>query len=358
MDRRSFLKTTGAVAGAAATGTAGLSAESLAAPVFARGRRNIRLVLAWPSELPGYGTAVQRLTHRIQAASDGGITISLSEPDGTGPGGDPAAAVAAGAADACFGFAHRKDGLSAVLGLFSGVPSGLGPDRLRAWIQFGGGQRAWDEVAAPHGLKPLVAGSTAASHGLWSRRPIASEKDLQGLVIAISGLPAQVASRLGAKTIAPAGGSLAELLRSGTVEAVEGLGPMADLMLGLPGAARYYHPLGFQTGGALLSLGFSRRLWDSFAPSERALIESAALAETAASKAEFEAHGAMAMATIEERYGTSIVLPSPSFLEAVAMATETTLVQLAAADDGAHRAISSYRGFLRATARQSGPVVA
>ena len=51
-------------------------------------------------------------------------------------------------------------------------PSGLTPLEHIAWIEHGGGQALWDELYAPFGLKPFMAGSSGLQMGGWFRREL------------------------------------------------------------------------------------------------------------------------------------------------------------------------------------------
>jgi TRAP-type mannitol/chloroaromatic compound transport system substrate-binding protein len=68
MDRRSFIKTSGLVAGAAA-------ATTLSAPAIAQKRTEMVIVSTWPRDFPGLGLSAQRLAKRIPELTDGRINV-------------------------------------------------------------------------------------------------------------------------------------------------------------------------------------------------------------------------------------------------------------------------------------------
>ena len=67
LSRRAML-----TAGAAATATA-----ALPAPAISQGRRQWRMVTAWPKNFPGLGTGAQRITDSIAEMSEGALAIKL-----------------------------------------------------------------------------------------------------------------------------------------------------------------------------------------------------------------------------------------------------------------------------------------
>src|SRR3974377_2357846 len=71
---------------------------------------------------------------------------------------------------------------------FTTVPFGLTPNEHVAWVDAGGGQALWDELYAPFGVKPFMAGNTGTCMGGWFRREIKSRDDVRGLKLRSLGL--------------------------------------------------------------------------------------------------------------------------------------------------------------------------
>ena len=69
LDRRSFIKTTGLVAGATA-------ATTLAAPAIAQSRTEMVIVSTWPRDFPGLGTSAQRLAKRLEELTQGRLKVT------------------------------------------------------------------------------------------------------------------------------------------------------------------------------------------------------------------------------------------------------------------------------------------
>lgn len=283
MDRRDFLKTSGAAAVATgAVGTAALSADDVAAlpaPAILSGSK--RLLLA--SDVTASSFEPDRLARRIEAASNGHFRIEMSH--------DADGAELAYGRVSCHAGAHR--GFS----FFAGLPfaQGLSAPDQHAWLAVGGGQMLWDELAASFGFKPLLAGHTGPSGGVWATTRLERPADFAGLTVhAEPGLAADVLRALGAHPVAMEARGLGRGLADGDVRAAEWLGPIIGVSPGVqPLAQRLYEP-GFHRGGMMLSLDVRKPLWESMSESERAIFEACATQEYHLSAAEARAHSLIA----------------------------------------------------------------
>lgn len=268
MDRRSFLKSTGAVATAATAGVAtAAAAEPVAAPAIASGVRELTVAVAWADAVAGPADDAHRLLHRIVTASEGryGFRVHPVPPGG----GIPLEMVAKGDADLYFASDNDHVGLDPAFAWFAGLPGrmGLDPDDHEAWLIAAGGELLWDDLAGEHGIKPLLAGHLGSPAGLWSMQPIREPNNLAGLTIAAEGLAREVARGLGATTATGRVGAAGTM----PVEAAQGFGLATDFALGLPKAGWRYHTGGLAPAGATVTLGVARRVWDALSIGDRAL---------------------------------------------------------------------------------------
>lgn len=277
MDRRDFLKTTGAAAvtvGATTAAVAGGDAQAVAAPAVVSGVRELTLASSYGSDAPGEGA--DRLARRIETATDGRYRI-VRVPPGSGD-------LAYGSADSVA--AHRA------FGYFAGLPLSQGfyaTDQL-TWLAIGGGAMLWDELAADFGYKPLIVGHTGASAGVWASTRLESVADLAGARVHVSCIAAEVVRNLGAEPTTYAPLDLRDALADGRLQAAEWLGPLALAVPDLqPLAQRLYQP-GFQQGGSLLTLNVRKTLWDAMSNADRAIFEGCAAQEYQLSLTDAAAH--------------------------------------------------------------------
>ncbi len=338
MDRRSFLKNAGIATGAAA-------ASTLAAPAIAKGVKNLKMVMSWPKNFPGLGTAAGRFAKRLEAASDGKYKVTLYA------GGELVHplkcldAVQEGTADLYHSAEYYYQGKIKALGFFAAVPFGFRPDEMDAWIHHGGGQQLWDEVSAQFGVKPFVCGNSGSQMGGWFKKPITSIDDFKGLKMRIPGLGGDVIKALGGTPVTLAGSEILPALQAGTIDATEWVGPWNDLAFGIYKITKHYHYPGFHEPGTVLSLGVSKKLYDGMGKNDQALFEACALAENNYDLAEFNANNSAALDTLVNKHGVQLHEFSDEIFKAAGLAAKDVLADAGAADPLTKKVYDSFMSF-------------
>jgi TRAP-type mannitol/chloroaromatic compound transport system substrate-binding protein len=332
MDRRDFLKTTSAAAVTAGAASATAASEAQTAPAVLSGVRQLTLASS-SRDLPGSGA--DRLARRIETATDGRYRIELASA-----GAD---------ADLTYGGAWRHAGLNRAFAFFAGLPFSHGLDAagLQTWLAVGGGAMLWDELAADFGFKPLVAGHTGPSAGVWAAARLEAPSDLAGGQLYVEGLAGDVLRDLGATPAVLGPEELRGALADGRLQAAEWLGPLAAAAPDLqPLAQRLYQP-GFNRNGLLLSLGIAKRLWDDMSAADRAIFEACAAQEYHLSLTDAAAHALIA-SQVEAPAKWPVRLPWPSRLaEALDRAAGEAVERIAATDPASRRIHDSYQAFRR-----------
>jgi TRAP-type mannitol/chloroaromatic compound transport system substrate-binding protein len=293
MDRREFLRSTGAAAAAATTAStvAATAAEpALATPALVTGLQELRVAMPWADGVAGPADQARRLGLSIATLSHG--RYRLVPTFGVANG---LAAVRAGDADIYFASEH--DHLDAHRGFayFAGLPGdcGLAPQQLQSWIGVGGGQALWDDLAGDLGVKPLLAGHTGSRSYLLATERIETMSALAGRKAAVQGLARDVARGLGLEPVPVPPAELAGAMERGDILAAEYGGAIASYALGLPRVAPYWAGTSINRNGTALTLGLRRSLWEGLGAADQALFAAAAAAELQQSLAEEEAHRQM-----------------------------------------------------------------
>ncbi len=267
----------------------GLGASAgLATPALAKkAGQTWTLVTSWGRDAPGPGTTAQRLADRITQTSNGELTVILFAAGERVGGFDVFDAVSSG--DAHMGhtasfFWTGKVGQAAAF--FTTVPFGMTAEPYAGWLYHGGGQALWDQLYAPFGLKPLMAGNSGMTMGGWFRARLDGLGDLAGLKIRASGLGGAVYTKLGAAVVSLPPAQLYENLNSGALDAVEFLGPFSDAALGFYQAAPYYYHPGFNKPNGPAEALVNHDDWHNLAPHLREIVAQACLAESSYGLAE------------------------------------------------------------------------
>lgn len=298
MDRRSFLKKGGAVAGAAAT--------AFAAPAIAQARKEMVIVSTWPRDFPGLGISAQRLAARITELTEGRIVTTYYAAGEKVGAFDAFDEVASGNSQAYNAADYYWKGKHPGWAYFTSVPFGLTYTEIDAWIKFAGGQQLWDEIGDQFGLKCLNCGNTGVQMGGWFNKEIETADDLKGLKMRIPGLGGDVLSKLGASTVTLPGGQIYENLVSHAIDATEWVGPYNDYFMKFYEAAKYYYYPGMHEPGSMISFGMNKSWWSSLSKLDQAIIEAACNEENSRQMAETNAENGKYLTKLIKEHGVQL----------------------------------------------------
>lgn len=299
MKRRDVLK--GGVAAALATGATAVSAPALAAK-----RIEITMVSTWPRDFPGLGTGAQRFAERLTAMTDGRIKVNYFAAGERVKAFDSFDEVASGNAQMYHAADYYWKGKHPGWAYFTAVPFGMTYTEINAWIQWGGGQALWDELAGGYGLKCLPCGNTGVQMGGWFRKEMRSASDFKGLKMRMPGLDGDVIAKLGASPVSLPGGQIYENLVSGAIDATEWVGPWNDSFMKFYEAAKYYYYPGMHEPAAQLSLGINKKFWDGLTKSDQAIIAAAAEVENSIMMSEYNAKNGASLAKLISDQGVKL----------------------------------------------------
>ena len=342
MKRRTFLTTS-----AAALGGAAASAE-LSAPLYAKGKRRLKMVTTWPKRFPGLGTRAEQLAEDIETATDGRIKIKVYAANELVPALGVFDAVSAGKADIYHGADYYWQGKHQAFAFFAAVPFGLNAMEMSQWINFGGGQELWDELAGGFNLKSLICCTTGVQMGGWYKKEINSLADFKGLRIRIPGLGGEVLKRLGATPVTKAGGEIFLALSQGNIDASEWVGPWNDMAFGFQNITKHYYTSAFHEPGPAIAAGFNLEVWNSFSKADQALISAIAGDNYQKSLAEYNARNAQSMKVLVEKHGVELKTFSEEIMIALIKTSDEVMQELGQTDDMTRRIYNSYMDTRRA----------
>ncbi|MEO1549648.1 MAG: hypothetical protein AAFR93_04350 [Pseudomonadota bacterium] len=257
-----------ALSGQVGLGLAG--AAALAAPNVARAQSSRALAVVAMDGALEYSALLTRLAERVALVSRGTLRL---EAAGANAPVQAVQTVANGNADAALGRPDTLMPLDPAFGLFSSVPFGLDPREFEAWVQHGGGQRDWDDLARAQGIKPVLVGDFGSTFGGWFQKPFIARDDIANMRIATEGLGAVAVE---------AAGAIPVVLDGGGIGASVSFGLTRDMGLGLSQAFPFlvtpslFHPQ------RAIALQFNASLWDSLSEEERMILTTCCEAETEA----------------------------------------------------------------------------
>ena len=348
MKRRNFLK------GVAAAGVAGSAvASSFPAPAIAQGKRQLKLVMTWPKNLPALDMGAQRLAKRIGMLSDGKLSVKVFGGGELVPPFEVFDAVSSGAADMYHSAAYYFQGKSKAFAFYTTVPFGFTASEAAAWIHFGGGQELWDELGAQFNLKPFLVGNTGVQMGGWFAEEINSLDDFKGIKYRMPGLGGEVLRRLGVAVVNLPPAEILPALQSGAIDGTEWVGPYSDLSFGFYKVVKYYYYPGFHEPGAMLDFSVNLKVWESLTEEQKEIIRTAAAAENDLVTAEFTARNTDALDTLINKHGVNLRKFNDGIIREIGEKAGEVMAEVATSDEITGKVYASYVKFRKIVMRWS-----
>ena len=339
--RRSFLKAAAGGAGATAL------AAGFGAPALAKDQIRWRMVTAWLPNFPGAGTAATLFARRIEAESDGRLSIQIYAAGELVPAFEAMDAVSRGTAQVGHGAPYYWKGKLTALQYLAAIPFGPTAQEQNAWFQFGGGQELADKLYGQLNCKFFPCGNTGVQMGGWFNREINSIGDFSGLKMRIPGLGGEVLRAAGATPDNLPLGEILPALQSGRIDATEFVGPYNDLALGLYRNARYYYYPGWHEPATCLDCFINLEAWSALSDDLKAIVEGAATQVNQLVLSEFVSRNGLALNILVNQHGVELRPFSRETLTALGQLSGEVLADLTASDAESAEVFSSLNAFRR-----------
>lgn len=228
---------------------------------------------------------------------------------------------------------------------FTAVPFGMNTQGMNAWIYQGGGQKLWDEIYEPFGVKAMPMGNTGTQMTGWFRKPLTSVEDLKGLKMRIPGLAGKVYAELGVAVRLLPGGEIFPALERGVIDAAEFVGPYQDRRLGLQKAAKNYYTTGWHEPTNVTELLINKKAWDSLPKDLQAIVKICAQACNQESLAWCDAVNADALDDLVKNFGVQARPLPQDIISRLREVTADTLAASAAADPSIKKVHEAFFAF-------------
>lgn len=306
-----------------------------------------KLVTTWPKNFPGLGSAPELFAQRVEAMSNGRLTVRVYGAGEIVPALGVFDAVSRGVADAGHGAAYYWKGKVPSSVFFTAVPFGLNAQEMYGWLYYGGGIELWEEAYAPFNLVPLAGGSTGVQMGGWFNQEINSVADLKGLKMRIPGLAGEVFAAAGGSSVTLPGSELYTSLQTGVIDALEWVGPYNDRIMGFQEVAEYYYYPGWHEPGSILEFIINENSLNELPEDLRAIVRAAAKAASEDMLAEYTARNNQALLKLVNRDGAQLRRYPEDVLQAFWKGTRKAMDELTARDPMAAKVYDSYSEFYR-----------
>lgn len=300
------------------------------------------MATSWPKDFPGLGQMPNRFSKALHEMSDGRLNVKVYAAQELVGALECFDATSTGAADMYHAAEYYWQGKSKAFSFFTAVPLGMTASEIMGWIDFGGGQKLWDDLSAEFNIKPFQAGNTGHQTAGWFKKEINSLEDFNGLKMRIPGLGGEVIRRLGGAAVRLSGGEIYQALQSGSIDATEWVGPWNDYALGFYREAPHYYAPGFHEPGASLAVGINLDIWNSFSASDQAMIRFACKSANDASLGEYTYENGKALETLKQEHGIAPKFFSDEIMSAIGRISDEVVKDLGSSDKRTQKVFESY----------------
>jgi TRAP-type mannitol/chloroaromatic compound transport system substrate-binding protein len=321
MDRRGFIKKTGAAAAVV---------PALAAPAIAQSMPELkwRMTSSFPKALDTIYGAAETFSKFVAEATDNKFQIQVFPGGEIAPPLEAANEVGKGNIEMCHTASYYYWGKDPTYAFGTAVPFGLNSRQQNAWMYYAGGNDLMNEFYATQNLIGFPCGNTGAQMGGWFRKEIKSVADMQGVKMRIGGFGGKVISKIGVVPQQIPGAQIYENLEKGVIDAAEWVGPYDDLKLGFVKVAPHYYYPGWWEGGAVLHTMINTAKWAELPPAYQSIVKTACQAANSDMQASYDAKNP---AALKELVGSGAKLaPYPQdVMEACFNAAKETYAEIA-----------------------------
>ena len=301
-----------------------------------------RMVTTWPKNLPGLGTAPERMADNIRVMSQGRLNIKVYGAGEIVPALEVFEAVSQGTVQMGHSAAYYWKGKVPIAQFFTAVPFGLTAQEMNGWLLHGGGLELWRELYERYNLLPIPAGNTGVQMAGWFNREINSLDDLKGLKMRIPGMGGEVFERAGGTAINLPGGEIFTSMQTGVIDATEWVGPYNDLAFGLHQVAKYYYYPGWQEAGPTLEVLINKEAWDTLSEDLQVIVETAALAANTDMLAEYTARNNSALRELVDLHNVELRRLPDDILGEIKEISEQMIAEMVDEDDLSKRIYESW----------------
>ena len=108
-----------------------------------------KLITTWPKNLPGLGTAPEKMARKLRVMSNGRLDIKVYGAGELVGAFEVFDAVSQGTAEMGHGAAYYWRGKIPIAAMFATVPFGMNAQEMNGWLHYGGGLELWRELYEP-----------------------------------------------------------------------------------------------------------------------------------------------------------------------------------------------------------------
>ncbi|MDX9943329.1 MAG: TRAP transporter substrate-binding protein [Azonexus sp.] len=356
MERRKFLTSAGAAAGAGLLMTAcgkkeeaapAPQAAAPAAPAVATGQTiRWRLASSFPKALDTIYGAAETFAAKVKEMTGGKFEISVHPGGELVPPFGVVDAVQQGTVECAHTAPYYFFGKDETFALDCTIPFGLNSRQTTAWMYQGNGLKLLREFYAQYNIVNFPMGNTGAQMGGWYRKEIKSLADMKGLKMRIGGFGGRILEGIGGVPQNIPGGEIYQALEKGTIDATEWVGPYDDQKLGFFKVAQFYAYPAWWEGGPQLSLYVSDKAYNALSPEYKEILACAAAYAHTEMQAKYDARNPLALKELVAG-GTKLFRLPKDVMDAAFKFSQEHYAELSAKNPNWQKVYADYEVFRR-----------
>ena len=356
MERRKFLTSAGAAAGAGLLMTAcgkkeeaapAPQAAAPAAPAVATGQTiRWRLASSFPKALDTIYGAAETFAAKVKEMTGGKFEISVHPGGELVPPLGVVDAVQQGTVECAHTAPYYFFGKDETFALDCTIPFGLNSRQTTAWMYQGNGLKLLREFYAQYNIVNFPMGNSGAQMGGWYRKEIKSLADMKGLKMRIGGFGGRILEGIGGVPQNIPGGEIYQALEKGTIDATEWIGPYDDQKLGFFKVAQFYAYPAWWEGGTQLSLYVSDKAYNALSPEYKEILACAAAYAHTEMQAKYDARNPLALKELVAG-GTKLFRLPKDVMDAAFKFSQEHYAELSAKNPNWQKVFADYEAFRR-----------
>lgn len=261
-----------------------------------------KMATSFPKNFPGSDLNAQKVKNNIEIASEGRLVIEHFGAGELVPAFEVFDAVRNGTIDCGVAAPYYWRSKHKAIPFFCTVPGGMTSIEKYSWINYGGGQKLWDELYSSFDVKGLLCGNTGVQMGGWFKDRINSIDDFKGLKMRIPGIGAEIINELGGTAVNMPSGEIMPALQQGVIDAVEWVGPWLDKISGFHKIVKYYYGPGVHEPGTANELLMRKSSWDKLPDNLKAIIQNVCNSIYIDSLGEYMFYNSIALWELEKKH--------------------------------------------------------
>ena len=233
---------------------------------------------------------------------------------------------------------------------FGSIPFGMIAQSINAWLYEGNGLTLMAELYDQFGLVPGIIGNSGVQMGGWYRKKINSLEDFKGLKMRIGSIAGRVLSEVGVSPIFVPPKDILSAFEKGRVDAAEFVGPIHDILLGLPRVAKYYYTPGWHEPGPTLDVFFNKKAYRDLPRHFQKILGVAAANTNIRTLAAFDAQSGPALEALTKEHNVDVQVYPEAVLRKIKKISKRVIDAEAKKEPFAQKVHEDYTAFQAKTA--------